>query len=228
MSNSVKFVTYANLSDFKDEYIIDFENDDRYNNLLYYLQDLLKYYNEFAKSILEKEEFPDEIDEFIESMELNSKLYSLYLSKDQWTEDQFKELQTLNEAEKREMILTKNVFVFNSFWHMNLEEIAKFINSELIKLKHSIIPIPKNKVKLTNPKKLALLHAIGFFDLLIVKNLSEDNQNEIVALLLDADKKEFVYKNRLNLNSIDPSYQIDKYTAYQYVEEMGKLLDEMK
>jgi len=108
-------------------------------------------------------------------------------------------------------------------------EIQEFILNEVYKIEFQINP-KKNtyKGKLSNPKKLAFLQVIGFFDLPIMQNLSEDKQNEIVSLLLDADKKEFVYKNRLNLNSIDPTYQTDKYTAYQHIGEMEKILNEMQ
>ncbi|MGV4414368.1 hypothetical protein [Chryseobacterium sp. T1] len=86
----------------------------------------------------------------------------------------------------------------------------------------------KPKSKLSNPKKLALLQELGIFDLPIMKNLSDDKQNEIIGLLLDADKQEFVYKNRLNINSKNPNYQIDKYGSYKYLDEMKKLLKEME
>lgn len=84
------------------------------------------------------------------------------------------------------------------------------------------------KTTLSNPKKLALLTELGIFDLPIMRQLSEDNQNEIIALLLDANKIEFVYKNRLNINSKNPVYQIDKYTSFQYLDDMRKLLEELK
>lgn len=61
-----------------------------------------------------------------------------------------------------------------------------------------------------------------------MKNLSDDKQNEIIGLLLDADKTEFVYKNRLNINSKNPNYQIDKYGSYKYLDEMRNLLKEME
>jgi len=85
---------------------------------------------------------------------------------------------------------------------------------------------PKKK-RLSNPRKLALLHELGIFDLPKMKNLSDDSQNEIISLLLDADKTEFVYKNRLNINSKDPSYQIDKYGAYKYLDEMKRLISDI-
>ena len=115
-----------------------------------------------------------------------------------------------------------------------LNEFSKIINlieKELIRLDvYSIQENPKliKRQKLSNPKKLALLHELGLFDLPIMKKLSEDSQNEIVSLLLDANKKEFVYKNRLNINSKSPNYQTDKYTSYQYLDEMRMLLYEIE
>ncbi|REC76077.1 hypothetical protein DRF60_14430 [Chryseobacterium elymi] len=116
--------------------------------------------------------------------------------------------------------------------YMELNNILSFLTNKIIE---AALNRPENnndekrkRVVLTNPKKLALLQAIGFFDLPTITELSEDDQNKIVALLLDADKKEFVYKNRLNLNSKNPNYQIDKYTAFQYVEEMEQLLNGMQ
>ncbi|QIG89400.1 hypothetical protein G6R40_06775 [Chryseobacterium sp. POL2] len=85
----------------------------------------------------------------------------------------------------------------------------------------------KPKPALSNPKKLALLYELGIFDLPIMKNLTSEKQNEIIGLLLDADKIEFVYKNRLNIDSKNPSYQIDKYGAYKYLEEMQKLISDI-
>lgn len=131
-----------------------------------------------------------------------------------------------------------NIEIFNEFVlkrfeniHMklinNFHEITLYIERKRIESKINT-QLKKINNKLSNPKKLALLKAIGFFDLPTIIKLSEDSQNEIVALLLDADKKEFVYKNRLNLNSKNPNYQIDKYTAFQYVEEMERLLNEMR
>ena len=86
----------------------------------------------------------------------------------------------------------------------------------------------KPKTKLSNPKKLALLCELGIFDLPLMKGLSDEQQNEIIGLILDADKKEFVYKNRLNINSKDPNYQIDKYGSYKYLEEMRTLINNLK
>lgn len=106
-----------------------------------------------------------------------------------------------------------------------LDEVGKIIN--FIKSKIEIEPShskKKIKAKLSNPQKLALLHELGFFDLPVFESLTETRVNEITGLLLEADPKEFVYKNRLNLRSKSPEYQINKYTAYQYLEEMKKLI----
>ncbi|MGN7758904.1 hypothetical protein ACTJIV_15635 [Chryseobacterium sp. 22532] len=118
-------------------------------------------------------------------------------------------------------------FIKNEY--LELYEISKFLlNKRKILQEDKTKTLINSKIKFSNPKKLALLQTIGFFDSPFIKNLSEDKQNQIVALLLDADKKEFVYKNRLNLNSKNPNYQIDKYTAFQYVEEMEQLLNGMQ
>ncbi|ASE62561.1 hypothetical protein CEQ15_14190 [Chryseobacterium indologenes] len=84
----------------------------------------------------------------------------------------------------------------------------------------------KLKTKYSNPQKLALLQVLGFFELPIFKSLSETKINEITGIILGADPKEFVYKNRLNIKSKAPSYQIDKYTAFQYLDEMKSFINQ--
>ncbi len=136
--------------------------------------------------------------------------------------------------EKEEERRTLNDKVFNAFLKevicLNLDEIVNFILSKLLEIKNlkelSTNTKQQTKRKLSNPKKLALLSELGIFDLPTMKNLSDDSQNEIIGLLLDADKTEFVYKNRLNINSKDPSYQIDKYGAYKYLDEMKRLISD--
>lgn len=113
-------------------------------------------------------------------------------------------------------------FIKNEY--IEYHKIAKFLinKAEAIqttKKKDNVL-----KVKYKNPQKLALLQELGFFDLPIFKTLTETKINEITGLLLDADPKEFIYKNRLNLKSKAPNYQTEKYTAYQYLEEMKKLI----
>lgn len=115
-----------------------------------------------------------------------------------------------------------------------LEERIKFENGKLTEQEKLINKLSnvkeKKQPKLSNPKKLALLHELGIFELPIMKNLSDDKQNEIIGLLLDADKKEFVYKNQANINTLNSNkpYDITKYTAYTYLDDMRALLSEMK
>ncbi|WP_407498216.1 hypothetical protein [Elizabethkingia anophelis] len=121
-----------------------------------------------------------------------------------------------------------NGFVQNEF--LEKREIYKKLDKklELLNPRANGKKIKNDSKRLSNPKKLALLQELGVFELPILKSLSQDKQNEIIGFLLDADKKEFVYKNRININSKDPSYQTDKYTAYQYLDEMRKMISEME
>lgn len=110
-------------------------------------------------------------------------------------------------------------------------KICQFISNEKLKLsinteENKKINTNKRKV-LKDTEKLALAHELGFFELLESQNMPDDKINRIMGLFLDKDPKEFVYKNLLNINSKNPNYQTDKYTAYQYLEPMKKLIDEL-
>ncbi|WP_027383252.1 hypothetical protein [Epilithonimonas caeni] len=106
--------------------------------------------------------------------------------------------------------------------------IFTFLDEEILKLPEQDAPKKKIKITLSNSKKIALLFELGIFETPIMKSLTPTKQNEIIGLLLDADPKEFVYKNRLNLISKSPKYQIEKYTAYQYLDEMKDLINNTK
>ena len=66
------------------------------------------------------------------------------------------------------------------------------------------------------------------FDKPEIERLSEYEINKIEVKKEKSDKTEFVYKNRLNINSKNPNYQIDKYGSYKYLDEMRNLLKEME
>lgn len=168
-----------------------------------------KQYIEFRNHILER----GGIDIDYRFIELSKKLISDYLILD-------KKLDS-NNVEVNFLYFDSGSFFRNEYKEQHL--IYNFL------IEKSKIPTTKKlvKKKLSNPKKLALLHELGIFDLPKMKNLSDDRQNEIIGLLLDADKTEFVYKNRLNINSIDPRYQTDKYTSYHHLDEMKKLLEDI-
>lgn len=122
-------------------------------------------------------------------------------------------------------IIIENTEIIGSTIDYVVQEIQDFILNETYKIEfHSQDKKVSKGKTYTNPQKLALLQELGFFELPIFKGLTETRVNEITGLLLGADPKEFVYKNRLNLKSRDPDYQTDKYTAYQYLEEMKRLI----
>ena len=126
-------------------------------------------------------------------------------------------------VKERLNIIGINIDKLENFLKQTIQETNKIIALLIFEITKQ----PKQyniKPKLSNPKKLALLQELGIFDLPIMKNLTREKQNEIIGLLLDADKTEFVYKNRLNIDSKNPSYQIDKYGAYKYLEEMQNLI----
>jgi hypothetical protein len=128
-------------------------------------------------------------------------------------------LQNYTYVEKKSIKFDYIGFIENEY--LESHKIAKFLlerAKDLGNVKNII------KIKYSNPQKLALLQELGFFDLPALKTLTETKVNELTGFLLDADPKEFVYKNRLNLKSKDPNYQTDKYTAFQYLEEMKRLI----
>lgn len=122
-------------------------------------------------------------------------------------------------------IITENIERLGGMIDYVVLEIQEFIINEIYKIEFLDINKKESSGKsYSNPQKLALLHELGFFELPIFKNINETKINEITGFLLNANPKEFVYKNRLNLKSKSPNYQTDKYTAYQYLEEMKKLI----
>lgn len=205
--------TYGTLAEFKENYESDY----------------FGYY---------KREYPDSI--FLEYLNNQLLTYSRLSIERAKLNNQLKRDSTEETSQQRE--LNKQIITFSEELYRQYCLIAQFLEDrinikegnddeqiELIK-KHTSASakLKKERIILTNPQKLALLHELGVFDLPIMKNLSEDKQNELIGLVLGADKTEFVYKNRLNLNSRDPSYQIDKYGSYKYVDEMKNLLKEME
>ncbi|AZB19737.1 hypothetical protein [Chryseobacterium indologenes] len=122
-------------------------------------------------------------------------------------------------------IIIENIELIGGIINYVVQEIQEFITNEIYKIEFLDTNKKTSQEKsYSNPQKLALLHELGFFELPIFKNLSEAKINEITGILLNANPKEFVYKNRLNLKSKSPNYQTDKYTAYQYLEDMKKLI----
>ncbi|WP_419868714.1 hypothetical protein [Chryseobacterium sp. CT-SW4] len=114
----------------------------------------------------------------------------------------------------------------------NLIDIQRFIQNEIIKLtiqakENKQINTPKKRGTLKDTEKLALAYVSGFIEILKTQNMPDDKINRIIGLFLDKDSKEFVYKNRLNIEAKEPYYQTDKYTAYQYIEPIKKYLDEL-
>ncbi|WP_080780240.1 hypothetical protein [Chryseobacterium phocaeense] len=127
--------------------------------------------------------------------------------------------------------INKNKIKFDYYGFMQNEyieyhKIAKYLFKRFDDLQNTNHKVNTHKIKYKNPQKLALLQELGFFELPIFNTLTETRINEITGILLDADPKEFVYKNRLNLKSKSPDYQTHKYTAYQYTEEMKRLISE--
>lgn len=125
--------------------------------------------------------------------------------------------------------INKNKIKFDYYGFMQNEyieyhKIAKYLFKRIDDLQNTKDKVNTYKIKYKNPQKLALLQELGFFELPIFNTLTETRINEITGILLNADPKEFVYKNRLNLKSKKPLYQVDKYTAYQYLEEMKRLI----
>ncbi|UCA62118.1 hypothetical protein KB553_11505 [Chryseobacterium rhizoplanae] len=243
---------YYTFKDFEMGYLLDYEKLFKHLTLNEYYKALLEEYASKASIVQDSFDINDTLVKYNNSIvdawvakkkqAINAdKLYKLQNAFD-WAEicdKYFFEAywKYISSSNKRNKAFT-NEEIFRDFCVKNLSSIQESLWQNLMKinyfLQRKIIEsnatlIEKKQIKrLTNPKKLALLQVMGFFDLPAIANLSSDKQNEIVALLLDADKKEFVYKNRLNLNSKNPNYQIDKYTAYQYLEEMKAMLNNME
>lgn len=222
---------YNNFQYFKDNYVKDFEF---LNNIDFrkYLEFLNYQYSEIIQlqnkikgaSINRIDELKGEYkDERILKYVIREN-FGFYKNKDKNSIEikyQNDEVRFLNFQLKREIR-------YNEISKAH-SEILNFVQLEMFKLNVTATnKKPTKKSKLSNPKKLALLQELGIFELPIIKNLSDDKQNEIIGLLLDADKTEFVYKNRLNINSKNPNYQIDKYGSYKYLDEMRNLLKEME
>lgn len=230
----MEIVPYYTLKEFEESYLKDylvfFDKGESEISLIDYFDKLNKYYSELQMLL---------------SGNLDNNLLSVIKDKFNWNvfrefvDGKFPELNlipdysvnaALDEFNEMNKLHEHQIDIGISLY-MELNAISSFLTNKIIETtinNKTNIASRKNKKVMTNPKKLALLQTIGFFDLPIMRNLSEDNQNEVIALLLDADKKEFVYKNRLNLNSIDPNYQTDKYTAFQYVDEMEEMLKNMQ
>ncbi|AZA52061.1 hypothetical protein [Chryseobacterium sp. G0201] len=147
-------------------------------------------------------------------MSINSELYLTDLSR--------KFLHSYAYIENKSIKFDYSRFIKNEY--IEYHKIAKFLINRAESLQASKKKENILKIKYKNPQKLALLQELGFFDLPIFTTLGEAKANEITGILLDADPKEFVYKNRLNLKSKSPNYQIEKYTSYQYLEEMKRLI----
>ncbi|WP_139422332.1 hypothetical protein [Chryseobacterium mulctrae] len=229
----MKVPIYFNLDKLEREYLIDFmdlKKNDPKLDFLTYLDSLSEIYFDIHSQmsvITHNEEI------LIESLEkyFNDKEFDDYI----FTNFGFEivDFQKSNQKIKEENLFGSFVRykIFEIAFGIRLvtDDIYRFILNEILKLQITHTKKELQKIKtLSNPKKLALLQELGIFDLPIMQNLTDDKQNEIVALLLDADKTEFVYKNRLNINSKNPSYQTDKYTSYQHLESMKQLLDDMK
>lgn len=139
------------------------------------------------------------------------------------TADQYKDLVGITGKNSQQF---RNIFSFIDRKiqrnELDIENSGAMANQLRRDILSEINPTAKTK-KLSNPKKLALFAAI-LRNPEKFHNLPDDKQHEAIAQLLDADKTEFVYKNMINLKSKSPSYQIDKYTAFQYVEAMEKYL----
>lgn len=236
----MNIIPHYNFDDFENNYLQDYvkylgESEKRFGLLEYYDQ-LEDYYSELL-GVLGQNLFSDNLIEIIRETfdwELMQEFITVKYPK--ITEKAIIKgngKHTITYSLDIDSIRLKQQEIGFSLY-MELSKIFKFLNNKSIELTINQYEIKKiknpksKKLDLSNPKKLALLQVIGFFDLPAISNLSEDKQNEIVALLLDADKKEFVYKNRLNLNSKNPNYQIDKYTAFQYLDEMKAMLNNME
>jgi hypothetical protein len=225
---------YSQIKAFKDNYLKDFRELKTGKALIDYLYDLKEIYSKpelFNIEFSRVKKYLDEIkakyshDEIFDDF---TEYLDNYHSFKEYERNLFPPL--LNSYKNDfEMYFEMNLYLRSLFWEYEsrIKEIISFIEDEISRNEYYSLSVAKQKPKkqqLSNAKKLALLYSLGILDLPKMKNLSEDKQNEIIGLLLDADKKEFVYKNRLNINSLDPKYQIDKYTAYQYLDEMDKLL----
>lgn len=193
-----KFHTYINLSDFEKKYVTDFENDKRYNDIKKYLEDLFAHYTECSKIIYDekikdeqeiinnKEDeifnlLPEEINQYINEIEVDRTLFNVYLENKVysggkvWSTKEFNILQKLSKDKQKLMILGRDEATFYSFLHLNMEDIANYIYSELFKLNNFKTPIQKKDDESYRIKsKITNLQAIGYlFTEMIEKGLIE-------------------------------------------------------
>lgn len=132
---TTKFETYINLEDFKKKYLLDFSEDDRYDDFILYLKDLREYLHEFAYHIIEGkyDYFTDnsglDFDDVVSVIIPNKTLLNVYLQKDEFNDIDFLDLDS-----QRFNIVGQNHDVLYTFWHLNLLDMVEYIDNEILKI----------------------------------------------------------------------------------------------
>lgn len=200
-----EFINY-----FEDDYYLEYVEINPNLTFIEYLTDILKLYSALVQE--------------------GNKMWNVYakdLKANKITKEIYDDLTTNNRRISHQFFeISRFIERKISRKKVDFEETTATVTKIKNEILSEINPKAKNK-KWSNPKKLAFIEVL-LRNPVAFQNLSEDKQNEIIAKFLDADKTEFVYKNRINIKSKAPSYQIDKYTAYQYIEEMESFLNDMK
>lgn len=100
-------------------------------------------------------------------------------------------------------------------------------NIKYFKIKLDRLP-PENKTKSKErslPYQIALLNELGFFELDKLKALPKDKVYQVVANLLNADKRGVSGNHRvLDPNSLENRI---KFTSFNHVDKVRKYLDEL-
>ncbi len=210
---TTKFETYINLEDFKKKYLLDFSEDDRYDDFILYLKDLREYLHEFAYHITEGkyDYFTDnsglDFDDVVSVIIPNKTLLNVYLQNDEFNDIDFLDLDS-----QRFNIVGQNHEVFYTFWHLNLLDMVEYIDNEMLKI--SIIG--GDVIKMT--QKQSTQKATSF-EVPIYENLEDFKENYFADFTNQSESNFYQYLKNIS----------DKYSEYisAEMEEDNKYNDKL-